>query len=136
MVRKWLPDRRHPKRVTENLTLNGEVTFNSCDLFGGSRAGNAGRSQQDGGVPESAFCDFHDSIGVRYNELDPTWIRRTPEPALAVKETTIGSVLTDLAIGEKRLTDVRKFDSFPVVKVIDRRILAVTRPRPSSQKDC
>jgi len=83
MVRKWLPDRCHPKRVTENLTLNSEVTFDRGNLLGGSRAGNVGRSQQDGGVPESAFCDFHDSIGcdttsstqpgfaIRQNPLSP-----------------------------------------------------------------
>jgi len=135
MARKWLPDCCHPKRVTENLTLNSEVTFDRCNLLGGSRAGNAGRSQQDGGVLESAFCDFHDSIWVRHDEFDPTWIRHTPEAALPVKGATIGSVLTDLAVGEKRLTDVRKLDGLLVVKVIDRRILAVTGPRPDSQKD-
>jgi hypothetical protein len=52
-----------------------------------------------------------------------------------VKQTTIGSVLTDLAVGEKRLTDVRKIDGLLIVKVIDCRILAVTGPRPGSQQN-
>jgi hypothetical protein len=135
VVREWLSDGCHPKRVAEYLTLNSEVTFDRCNFLGGSRAGNAGRSQQDGGVPESSFCDFHDSTWVRHNEFDPTWIRHTPEAALPVKGATIGSVLTDLAVGEKRLTDVRKLDGLLVVKVIDCRILAVAGPRPDSQKD-
>jgi hypothetical protein len=72
---------------------------------------------------------------VRHDEFDPTWIRHTPEVALPVKEATIGSVLTDLGVGEKRLTDVRNIDGLLVVKVIDCRIPAVAGPRPDSQKD-
>jgi len=127
-VRKWLPDGCHPKRVTENPTVNSEVTFDRCDLLGSSGAGNVGRSQQNGGIPNGAFSDFHDSIWVRHDEFDPARIRHTPEASLPVKEATVGSVLTDLAIGEEGLADVREIDCFLVVKSIDRWVLAVTGP--------
>jgi hypothetical protein len=52
-----------------------------------------------------------------------------------MEQAAIGSVLTDLAVGEKRLTDVGKIDGLLIVKVIDCRILAVTQPRPGSQQN-
>lgn len=128
MVRKWLPDGCHPKRVMENLTVNSEVTFDRCDLLGGSGAGNVGRSQQNGGVSDSAFSDFHDSIWVRHDDFDPAWVRHTPEASLPVKEATVGSVRTDLAVGEERLADVREIDGFLVIEGIDCGVLAVTGP--------
>ena len=127
-MRKWLPDGRHPKRVTENLTVSSEVTFDCCDLLGGSGAGNIGRSQQNGGIPDCAFSDFHYSIWVSHDEFDPAWIGHTPESAFPMKEATIGSVLSNLAIGEKRFTDVREVDGLLVVKIIDCWVLAVTGP--------
>src|ERR1700676_2761713 len=121
MVRKWLADRGHPKRVAENITLDNEVAFDCGDVLGGCRAGNTGRSQQDGAVLKSALGYFHDSIGVRDDDLNPTWTRQTPEAALPVEQATIGRVLTDLAVGEIRLTDVRKNDGLLIVKVVNRR---------------
>ena len=128
MVRKWLPDGRHPKRVTENPTVDSEVTFDRCDLLGSSGAGNVGRSQQNGAILDGAFSDFHDSIWVRHDEFDPAWIRHAPEASLPVKEATVGTVLGDLAIGEEGLTDVRNIDCFLIVKSIDCWVLAMTGP--------
>src|ERR1700676_3232947 len=71
MVRKWLADRGHPKRVAENITLDNEVAFDGRDFLGGCRAGNAGRSQQDGAVLKSALGYFHAFIGAGVSLLHP-----------------------------------------------------------------
>ncbi len=133
MAGKWLSDRSHPKGVAENVALNKELTFDRLNLLGGPRTGNAGRRQPGGGVLKAAFCDFHDSVWVSNDEFDPTWGRHPPEAHFSMEETTIVSMPTDLAVAEERLTDMRYIDGLLIIKGIDCRILAVTRPRPSSQ---
>jgi len=135
MASKWLSDRSHPKGVTENVALNDELTFNLLNLLGGSGAGNAGRRQPDGGVLKGAFCYLHDSVWVRNDKFDPTWVRHPPEARLPMEETTIVSMLTDLAVGEERLTDMRNIDGLLIIKGIDCRIFAVAGPRPGSQQN-
>jgi hypothetical protein len=135
MASKWLSDRSHLKRVAENVTLNDELTFNRLNLLGGSRAGNAGRCQPDGCVLKGPFGDFHDSIWVSNDEFDPTWSRHSPEAPLPMKETTIVCMPTDLAVGEKRLADMRYIDGLLIIKGIDCRIFAVTGPRPGPEQN-
>ena len=134
MARKWLSDRSHAKGVAEKVALNGELTFNRLNFFRGSRPGNARRRQSDGCVQKGPFCDLHDSIWVSNDEFDPTWSRQSPEARLPMKEATIVNMSTDLAVGKKRLADVRYFDGLLITKGIDSRIFAVTGPRPGSEQ--
>jgi hypothetical protein len=126
MARKWLADRSHPKGVAKNVALNDELTFYRLNLLRGSRASDAGRRQLDGCLLKGAFCYFHDSVWVSNDEFDPTWGRHPPKALLPMEETTIVSMPTDLAVGEKWLSDMRYIDGLLIIKGIDCRIIAVT----------